>query len=98
MNADTTVALLRKKQSEFQEQFGVKIVGLFGSRARGDAGEESDVDLLYTMEPGGKLSLFAYLKLKKRLEELLGSDVDLVRDETLKPQLKSYIERDLQYV
>jgi hypothetical protein len=42
--------------------------------------------------------MFKYLKVNSLLEEFFNRKVDLVRDETVKPQVKSYIEKDLIYV
>ena len=42
--------------------------------------------------------MFKYLKLTKQLEDFFHKKIDLVRDETLKPQVKNYIQKDISYV
>jgi len=49
-------------------------------------------------EKDKKLSIFTYLKLISDLENHLHKKVDLVREQTLKPQIKEYIYQDLTYV
>lgn len=89
---------LKSNQEYYHNQFGVQFIGLFGSFARDEANENSDIDILYKIEKDKKLSMFKYLKLTKQLEENLNKKIDLVRDETLKPKLKSYIQKDINYV
>ncbi|MDD5548899.1 MAG: nucleotidyltransferase domain-containing protein [Sulfurovaceae bacterium] len=89
---------LKSNQEYYHNQFGVQFIGLFGSFARDEANENSDIDILYKIEKDKKLSMFKYLKLTKQLEENLNKKIDLVRDETLKPRLKSYIQKDINYV
>lgn len=89
---------LKSNQEYYHNQFGIQFIGLFGSFARDEATENSDIDILYKIEKDKKLSMFKYLELHKQLEENLHKKVDLVRDETLKPQIKSYIQKDISYV
>ena len=65
---------------------------LFGSRARGDAHGDSDVDLLITTRPG--CSLFDLGGLLADLEDLLHCRVDLVTDDGLKPRLRERVLRE----
>lgn len=89
---------LKSHQEYYYNQFGVKFIGLFGSFARDEANDNSDIDILYKIEKDKKLSMFKYLKLTKQLEDFFHKKIDLVRDETLKPQVKSYIQKDISYV
>jgi predicted nucleotidyltransferase len=89
---------LKSNQQYFYDIFGVKFIGLFGSYARGEADDNSDIDILYKIEKDKKLSMFQYLRLMKQLEEKLNKKIDLVREEKLKPQIKSHIIRDICYV
>jgi hypothetical protein len=89
---------LKSNQDYYHKQFGVQFIGVFGSFARDEANENSDIDILYKIEKGKKLSMFRYLKLIKQLEDFFHKKIDLVRDETLKPQVKNYIHKDISYV
>jgi predicted nucleotidyltransferase len=60
---------------------GARNVRVFGSAARGEAGESSDIDLLVEFEPGR--SLLAHAALVVDLEELLGRKVDVVTENGL---------------
>ena len=68
---------------------GVQRVALFGSVARGEATESSDVDLLVTMEDGR--SLFDLIAFKLDVEALLGRNVDVVSRDGISPYLADYI-------
>ena len=70
-------------------KFGVKKASLFGSVVRGEATEKSDVDLL--IEFKGKKTLLDLVRLKMRLEELLGRDVDVLTYNSINPLLKKKI-------
>jgi len=89
---------LKSNQEYYHNQFGIQVIGLFGSFARDEANENSDIDILYKIEKDKKLSMFKYLKLNKQLEDFFHRKIDFVRDETLKPQIKSYIQKDISYV
>lgn len=89
---------LKSNQEYYHNQYGIKFIGLFGSFARDEATDSSDIDILYKIEKDKKLSMFKYLQLTKQLEDLFNKKIDLVRDETLKPQIKSYIQKDISYV
>lgn len=89
---------LKSNQEYYYNQFGIKFIGLFGSFARDEANANSDIDILYKIEENKKLSMFNYLKLNKQLEDFFHKKIDLVRDKTLKPQVKNYIQKDLNYV
>jgi uncharacterized protein len=98
MTKEEILAYLKFKQQFFYDNFGIKFIGLFGSFSRDEAKDSSDIDILYHLEENKKLSMFKYLKVNNLLEEFFNRKVDLVRDETIKPQVKSYIEKDLIYV
>jgi len=69
-------------------RYGVRSLGLFGSRAQGTAGPESDLD--FVVEFDAK-SFDAYMDLKAFLEALFGTRVDLVLKDTIKPRLREKI-------
>ena len=69
---------------------GVKRAALFGSFARGDATEDSDIDLLIEFK-GKKKSLLDLAALKIQLQENLGKNVDLLTYNSLHPLLRDRI-------
>jgi len=75
-------------------QFGVRRLGLFGSSARGDAGESSDLDFVVEFD---RKSFDAYMDLKAFLEHLFGCRVDLVLREAIKPRLRASILESAVY-
>ena len=70
-------------------QHGAERVRVFGSRARGEAGASSDVDLLVDFEAGR--DLLDLVALKQDLEQLLGCHVDVVEEEGLSPYLRQRV-------
>jgi len=92
MERDHTLKILSENMEEIRQRFDVETLALFGSVARGEAREDSDLDLLvtYARTPG----LFGFLDLKEYLERLLSCPVDLVTDKALKKQLRERILRE----
>ena len=83
--------ILRRLSENRQQltQFGVRSLSLFGSVARDDASQDSDVDILVEFtEPVG---IFEFIRLKTFLEELLKQSVDLVTPDAIKRQLRDTI-------
>ena len=76
---------------------GVKSIGLFGSFVRGQAGQESDVDLLVEFD-SGKKTYDNFIDTCFLLEELLGRRVELVTKDSLSPYIKPYILKEVEYV
>lgn len=74
-------------------EHGYGRLAVFGSGARGDAGADSDVDLLVEAPPG--TSTFAFLRFKSLLEEVLGREVDLVSYGGLKPAVDDDVRREM---
>jgi hypothetical protein len=71
---------------------GARDVRVFGSVARGEADQGSDIDLLVRMEEGR--SLFDLGALIADLEDLLGCRVDVVTERGLRPRLREHVLRE----
>jgi predicted nucleotidyltransferase len=74
---------------------GVSRLWLFGSLARGEAGADSDVDVLISVPPAQKFSLLDLAEVRAELCELLGRDTDVVIREDVLPRLRETIRDDL---
>ena len=98
MNKNDIINHLQEQQLYFHNTFGISFIGLFGSFSRGDETKDSDIDILYNIDKGKKLSIFKYLKIASQLEDYFHKKIDLVRVDTLKPRVKKYVARDLIYV
>ena len=84
--------LLRTKRDDILRiaaQYGAYNVRIFGSVARGEADEKSDIDLLVNMESGR--SLFDLCGLLIDLEELLGRKVDVVTEKGLRDRIRNRV-------
>ncbi|MBQ9118475.1 MAG: nucleotidyltransferase domain-containing protein [Lachnospiraceae bacterium] len=71
-----TIDVIRKKTLEIVDEYPIKSIVLFGSRAEGTNREDSDVDLI--VEFSTSVTLLTLARLRIRLEELLGVDVDVI--------------------
>jgi predicted nucleotidyltransferase len=82
--------VLAKLELHEQElrRLGAKSLALFGSVARGEGTESSDIDLLVELQPK---TFDAYMDVKLFLEKVLGRKVDLVLADAVKPRLRSVI-------
>jgi len=80
---------------ELAERYGVTRIGVFGSVARDEAGENSDVDIVVEMQP----NLIKRAHLKVELESILGKNVDVVRYRRgMNELLKRQIDNEALYV
>ncbi len=87
--------LLKAKREEILRicaKYGARNVRVFGSAARGEADEESDIDFLVEMEAGR--SLFDLGGLQYELEQLLGRPVDVVSDRGIKPRIRDRVLKE----
>ncbi len=94
MDCGQVLSTLRAHEAELREA-GVEQLSLFGSTARGDAGSESDVDLLAALDKTRRLSLLDVVCLEVRLADLLGVRVDLIVQGTLKPRVQQSAQPEL---
>lgn len=81
---------------EIKKRFSVKAISVFGSVARDEAVENSDVDVLVAFDREADFDTF--MDLKFYLEDILGTGVDLVTDKALRPQIRKAIEQELIHV
>ena len=86
---------LSSHKKEFQKEFEVEKIGLFGSYARNEANDNSDIDIFVHMKP----DLFKLIELKEQIEEDLQKRVDIIRNHKhIKPFLLKMIQKDINYV
>jgi hypothetical protein len=90
VDRDRVLEILAAHRDEFQAM-GVRHLSIFGSLARGDATELSDIDILVEYEPGTPLSFFRVCDLRYRLEDLLETPVDLVTTGGLRPEIRDEV-------
>ena len=83
---------IKDKAVPILKQEGITRAALFGSVVRGEASEDSDIDVLVDL-PRGK-SLFDLAGLQMKLKEVLGREVDVITYNSINPLLKDYILKD----
>jgi predicted nucleotidyltransferase len=96
MTTHECINLLRRFKVLHAHEYGIERMGIFGSMARGEQTEKSDVDIFYE---GSSMGLKSLVQLPLDLEELLGTPVDVVRKHTnIRPKFLQRIEKEIIYV
>jgi len=96
MKIESVTAQLRSILPILDDKYHVASLGIFGSVARGEAGERSDVDILVEFKQTP--DIFEFIRLKDYLSSLLGCEVDLVSKKALKTVIRDDILREAIYV
>ena len=86
------IGTLRDHEKEIKESFGVRRIGIFGSFARGEQKETSDVDILVEFE---KPTFDNFMNLAFFLEDLFQRKVDLVTSNSLSPYIGPYVKKEV---
>ncbi len=90
------LSILKNYQAQHAGKYGITRMGIFGSVARGEQKEESDIDICYE---GKAPSLLTLDKMQSELKNLFGCPVDLVRiREHMNAYLKQRITKEAIYV
>jgi predicted nucleotidyltransferase len=85
---------LQNRQQFLHEKFGVEKIGLFGSFIHNKNTPSSDIDILITFKNPG---FDAYMDCKFYLEKIFNCGIDLVIESDLKPELKPYILKEVEF-
>ena len=86
---------LRKSKPELEKKYPLTNIGVFGSYARGEATEKSDIDI--AIEIDGYMGL-SFVALADEIETLLGVKTDLIPMRSIKPEFLQQIEKEIIYV
>lgn len=93
MNRAEILQLLDGHRDSIEQEFGVADLALFGSAARDELRNDSDIDIL--VDFAGPATFDRYFGLKDWLERALGRPVDLVTRKGLKPRARQTVEKEL---
>ena len=95
MNKKEILDYLKSNKQILKDNFHLVKIGLFGSFARGDATNTSDIDIIVKFnKPIG----WDFILLKEYLEDILNREVDLVTEEAIKFQMKKGILQEVIYI
>jgi len=95
-NKDIILEVIRNNQKKIRA-FGVRKLGLFGSFARQEQNEKSDIDFLVEFEKDKK-TFDNFIQLSFMLEDTFRRRVELVTTESLSPYIGTYILKEVEYV
>jgi predicted nucleotidyltransferase len=95
VDRDKVLAVLRAKRDEIEQRYGIRIIGLVGSVARGEATEGSDIDVVADVT--GLPSFFGLSDAEADLATAVGLSlpVEIVLREGMRPASREHLERDL---
>ena len=96
LTREEILARLAQFKQQRKAEYGLTSLGIFGSYARGEASDNSDIDVVFeTNSP----NLFQTARMHQELERLLSRQVDVIQlREHMNPRLKQVILRDAKYV
>lgn len=92
MDRDAVIRTLLDHEGELRAE-GILRMYLFGSVARGDADEKSDVDLFYDYR-NSKFSLFGVMRVQDRLSDILGAKVDAMTRDSVHHPIRDRVEAE----
>ena len=86
---------LREQREHIERAYGLRMIGIVGSVARGEATDESDIDIIVDII--GRPTLFSLSRAERDLADAVGMGlpVELVLREGMRPSSREFIERDL---
>jgi len=84
------IKIMTEHKKELKEKYKIKEIKVFGSYARGEQKETSDMDLIVDFEETP--TLIELLRLEEEIEKILGIKVDLLTEECISPFIKPYVK------
>jgi hypothetical protein len=93
---DEIITILRQNKPTLSAKYPISELGLFGSFARGDFNEQSDIDILVDFDK--RIDGFDYIRLAHEFEDLFQHKIDMVSRRGIKPHYLPFIERNLIHV
>ena len=94
---DQILSFISQNKSQFRDKFHIVRMGLFGSYARGEQKEKSDIDLLVEFEENTQDLYELKLQLKDLFKERFGIEVDICREKYIKSRIKKTILKETVY-
>ncbi|MCF8360470.1 MAG: nucleotidyltransferase family protein [Prolixibacteraceae bacterium] len=92
------ILFLKENKKLFREQFYCKEIGLFGSFARNEQTDKSDIDILVEFEPGTPDLFSVESGLKDYLREKFKRDIDICAKKWIKPVFRPLVMKEAIYV
>ncbi|MBU4332195.1 nucleotidyltransferase domain-containing protein [Patescibacteria group bacterium] len=97
LTKEEILKFLKENKKFFRENFQVTKIGLFGSYARNEQDEASDIDILIELERTVPDIFNTKKELRKYIKESLDKEVDIGREKYLKPYFANYISKEVLY-
>lgn len=94
-NLQSILLQLKQYKPTLQRKYPIASIGVFGSYARGEATEMSDIDI--AVEINGPMGL-SFVAMADEIEALFGIKTDVVPFRSIKPELLPFVEKDIIYV
>ncbi len=98
INANIILNYLSDNKKRLQDDYHLTKIGLFGSVARGEQNDSSDIDLIVEFEPNTQDLYSLKLRLKSEIQDKFNKPVDICRLKYIKPIFKNNIQADIRYV
>ncbi|MBP2657922.1 MAG: hypothetical protein H6Q69_954 [Firmicutes bacterium] len=99
VNSLNEIIVILKNQKELYREFHIKKIGVFGSFARNEQTPNSDVDILFEYDDDTRaIGLFALARLRRKLVNIFGREVDLVTTGSLKGFIGDVILKEVIYI
>jgi hypothetical protein len=97
LTSEEIIRFLKRNKKNIQKEFHCREIGLFGSFARNEQNEDSDVDILVEYEPGTPDLYTTEIQLKEYLQKQFNRKVDICSRKWIKPIFKKMVLNDTLY-
>ena len=98
LTKNSILTYLKKYKQEYAQKYHIKSIGLYGSFARDEATEKSDVDIFYESDDDFSMGLFEFGAFIEKIEKDLHTKIDFVNLNNMNPIIKYYAKKDFIYV
>jgi len=86
---------IKENKKRFYKEYGIKEIYLFGSVARGEDNEKSDIDLMVEFDKNKNVTIFELMMFEEELKKKFQKNVDVATKEMIKPIVFNYVKKDL---